>query len=376
MKKLITICTMLMPAMVWAAEPQPAPAEPVADTWLGVELTSVPAALASHLKLDTVKDKEHADDSVGLMVDNIFVDSPADRAGLQRYDVLIGADDRPVSGDIRDFARHVRHRRPGQSLTLTFYHRGEKRHATIELGRRPGDVRTVRLKYVRDPDARFEDNFGLRGKIFKRGPHGWELHDMGPMPELPPELRNRLGQGFDQAYADWLRRYLEGISAVNHARRVDEQGDVLQVRRLDDGRYQVKRYNRERGESAAEIKTYASIDDLEALDPQAYELFRNAEKEAIRNGDIRWQDRMQQFFEGFSETPSQATPPATQPTASAPSAEIRPAVHFHVSPDGTVTVTLRRADGLISRIYPSVEALRRDAPDLYERYETLRQEFR
>ena len=48
--------------------------------WIGIRIAPVSSELASHLKL-----KEGA----GLMISNIVKGSPADKAGLGRYDVML-----------------------------------------------------------------------------------------------------------------------------------------------------------------------------------------------------------------------------------------------------------------------------------------------
>ncbi len=57
--------------------------------WIGVGIVPVPAVLRSHLSVD---------DGVGVVVEQVVPDSPADKAGLRLHDVLTAVDGKPIVG--------------------------------------------------------------------------------------------------------------------------------------------------------------------------------------------------------------------------------------------------------------------------------------
>ena len=76
-------------------------------------------------------------------------------------------------------------KKAGDTLALTIY-RGGKRTTldSIKLENQPGPNDHA-LKYEPDePDVLLHRDFGLRGKILRPGPQGWEMQDLGEMPEV------------------------------------------------------------------------------------------------------------------------------------------------------------------------------------------------
>ncbi len=378
-------------------------AETPRDTWLGVRLSPVPAALAAHLQLD----------GGGVMIGNVFRDSPADDAGLERYDVIIEANGTPIEGKVEAFSKYVRDREPDETLKLTIYHEGRKANRTIELARRPADWHELELKYKDDPDVSLKRKFGLRGKILRPGPDGWELKDLGEIPELQ-DLYDHLVPHVESHASD---------AEIDELRQVDPKGRVLHVRRRQDGSIVVKRYQSRDGEDDAEVKTYDSMDELEKADPQAYELLQSARPELLlpdrydsaarqyaeqlreqwrkyrdaarnyadamrdylekhpwpgRDADEKWQEWRERFFQGpledLKEEPKrlyrfiEPKPEWFQPPP--------PAARFELGPDGEITVHLRNADAELSTTFESKEALKQKAPELYEKFKELQEQVR
>jgi S1-C subfamily serine protease len=59
-------------------------------------------------------------------------DSPADRAQLKRMDIILTADNDPVT-EPRDLQRIVRRHLPGETITITFLRGGKQRKVTVVL---------------------------------------------------------------------------------------------------------------------------------------------------------------------------------------------------------------------------------------------------
>ena len=61
----------------------------------------------------------------GYRLDGVVADSPAERAGLGKGDVVLAVDDAPIGG-IRDFSRVLKALQPGQDIQITYRRGGER----------------------------------------------------------------------------------------------------------------------------------------------------------------------------------------------------------------------------------------------------------
>ena len=253
-------------------------AEPVADVedqeadpnphaaWLGIEVAPVPPPLAAHLESG----------GGGLMVQNIFKGSPADKAGVQRYDVIVEANGEKVSPDVRGFTQYVKHLKPGDTLRLVYLRQGKRIEASIQMATRPGKWEDLERKYPDEPGP-----YDFRGRIMRRGPEGWIMEDLGPLPE-PRDLPRKLW-----LYADRLfdKQAPKGEKEMAEGRRVDKDGNVLVVRRSEKGDIVVKRYQQKEGEKAAQVKIYPNANELKAADREAFDLLKATESVKARRVD-------------------------------------------------------------------------------------------
>lgn len=98
----------------------------VRDVWIGVAVSSVPAALAHQLRLD---------EGTGVVVESVYPNAPAQKAGIQQYDVIERIDDRPIGGP-EQFSAVVRSHRAGGKVTLAIIREGESIDVTVKLSRR------------------------------------------------------------------------------------------------------------------------------------------------------------------------------------------------------------------------------------------------
>jgi hypothetical protein len=179
--------------------------EPDAPGYLGVRLTPVPEMLRVHLGLD---------EGAGQLVINIINASPADKAGLARYDVITAIDKHEVR-DYDEFVEEIQSAGAGAKVTLTFISGGKKQTAKVRLDEAPSG----------EPDWKY-----------KNTPLGITLPDR---PEQP-ERRHFWGQPFEDDeeqfdLPDRLRRFFrkefrfqrdpnEGITIIPNERdyRLDE----------------------------------------------------------------------------------------------------------------------------------------------------------
>jgi hypothetical protein len=272
----------------------------LSGAWLGVQLAPVPAALASHLKLLRNWNKG------GVMVRNLFKDGPADKAGLDRYDVITAVDDKALDRGMEMFSRLIRSRKPGEQVRLSVYHAGALNVVPVTLGDAAARPDDMALKYEDDPDVARRNLFELRGKILRPGPDGWVLDDLGELPPMPQfdYFRGRPGG----------RTPKPETPDVEEGRRVDRQGNVLEVRREPDGGVTVRRYKTDASGKHVDVlaepksvivKHFKNLDELRQVDPEAADLLASASSRPAESTSPRpnnW-DRLKKGPQSESESP-------------------------------------------------------------------------
>ena len=134
--------------------------------WMGVGVGPVPEMLRVHLGIA-------ADE--GLLVERIVPDSPADKAGLERHDVLLGANSQQLNS-IQDLVKAVNDSQ-GESFTLELIHAGQKTSVEITSEERPLDVE------LGGPQEEQLQGFGTP---FRRG-GPFQLRFFGPGFQMPME---------------------------------------------------------------------------------------------------------------------------------------------------------------------------------------------
>lgn len=126
-----TTCRFLATVALAAAVAAPALAEEQkaesGKSWfLGVHCLPAPAAVAAQLKIDKGK---------GVMVESVLPDSPAAKAGVSQYDVILKAGDQTI-GTPEDLAAAVRNS-GGKPLSLECWHAGEQKTIEVTPAERP-----------------------------------------------------------------------------------------------------------------------------------------------------------------------------------------------------------------------------------------------
>ena len=104
------------------------PATPPSEYWLGLFATNPSPALQSQLKLP--KDQ-------GLLVEGLQPDSPAAKAGIQQYDILLKGNDKPLNS-IQDLMQVIDHVKDGK-LTLDLLRAGKHETVTATPAKRPAN---------------------------------------------------------------------------------------------------------------------------------------------------------------------------------------------------------------------------------------------
>jgi serine protease Do len=110
-----------------AALPQLRARGRVSRGYMGVALRDVDSELERSLGLPV---------NYGAMVQDVTEGSPADRAGLRAYDVVVGIDDAKV-GNEDQLIREIAGRAPGTAARLTVVRDGREQATTVKLAERP-----------------------------------------------------------------------------------------------------------------------------------------------------------------------------------------------------------------------------------------------
>jgi serine protease Do len=95
--------------------------------WLGVSVDKVSPADAQSSGLP---------DARGVMVVEVLRDSPAERAGLRKGDVIVAVNDQPLNGP-SDLTRRIASTPPGTRVPVTVVREGARKTIPVELGRLP-----------------------------------------------------------------------------------------------------------------------------------------------------------------------------------------------------------------------------------------------
>ncbi|MDP6546474.1 MAG: PDZ domain-containing protein [Phycisphaerae bacterium] len=232
--------------------------------WLGVRMSPVPAPLAAHLKSKTA----------GAMVANLVKGSPAHKAGIKRYDVIVGLDNGAIK-DGRDLIKAVTSRKPGDNVKLWVMRKGEKTQIPIVLGKpMPADkARFVHKENFPGPLNVQKDIMRLHPHVMLRKKAGdWEKMDGK---DLPEEIRKML-KSIPKDIAPGAEPNVSVRSkTVIHTK--DSNGTDVRIEQDETGKITVTRKQRDDdGNEAAETKTYKDREQLRLSDPEAFDLLKKS----------------------------------------------------------------------------------------------------
>jgi len=137
---------------------------------MGLELDSapLPELLTKHLGLEAGQ---------GVRIRNIVVDSPADKAGLERDDLIVVFQGKKVT-DVEQVVDGVRGGNVGDEMSLEVIHLGQHRTLQVKL---EAVQESPKLKYSPEPEAM---TTWRPGKVFKIGPGGREWMEI-PFDKMP-----------------------------------------------------------------------------------------------------------------------------------------------------------------------------------------------
>ncbi|MHC4562400.1 MAG: S1C family serine protease, partial [Planctomycetota bacterium] len=257
MTTIMMAAVMLSAGSLWAQDATEAKAEHAATPWVGVRLQPVGAALAAQMKLD----------GSGLVVENIATGSPAEKAGVERYDVIVKIGNEPVSSDAAQFAAHVAKLEAGQRVRLTLLRDGKRRRVNVVLAQRPCEP--VAYAYQPEEDVAWTDHYRVGQQLVRAEPgsvvtiNGREIRIPRVLASLPDN------------FVATTEVEVKGDAAVARIRR-KENGKSLTVERRSDGVMVVTRADsRAEGDDQERVAEFDTVEALQAGDTEAYELFQS-----------------------------------------------------------------------------------------------------
>lgn len=110
--------------------------------WLGVQIQQIDEEIAEGLGLENTN---------GALVASVVTDSPAESAGLQPGDVIVGFGDGEIE-DIKDLTRQVAAVRPDSEVELQVWRDGKTVELEVDLGENPDDLATKASVTAGDDD--------------------------------------------------------------------------------------------------------------------------------------------------------------------------------------------------------------------------------
>jgi hypothetical protein len=153
---------------------------------IGLELDGarLPELLVKHLNLSADQ---------GVRIANVLRDSPADKAGIEREDIVIVFEGKPVTYR-EQVAEAVRQAAVGAEVSLEIIHQGQRRTVTIKLEPFPGQFD---WKYPPEPKM---EQFWQPGKFFRLRP-GDENWMPVPFSNVPDDSSINLLNIFNEKYS-------------------------------------------------------------------------------------------------------------------------------------------------------------------------------
>jgi membrane-associated protease RseP (regulator of RpoE activity) len=127
--------------------------------YCGVATVDVPAALIDQLKLTP---------GMGLLVDFVEPNSPAEAAGIKQYDVLLKFNDQLLV-NAEQLRSLVRMKMPSDDVKFALIRRGEAASANVELGQKEMEVQAEANPGMGPAGAMKPYGFGRNGQFFVDG---------------------------------------------------------------------------------------------------------------------------------------------------------------------------------------------------------------
>ena len=252
----------------------------IPKVWIGVRVSTVPDALAAHLKRGS------------LMIVNVAEDSPAERAGIDRYDAVLSFNDREIR-EMQDLLEAIRENGADKPARMVVIKGGEEKTHTITPIQRDLTV-TPTFKYEEQELAEVDPLEKYFGHRLKLGPDGSLIFTpQGRLDRLPDDIKRLLDAvpDFERDFPDDLPSGfsidfdydLPDFEFFIDAKEIDESspitititgdGKSMTIQRDEDGNFTVERQD---ADGKRTSKSYDDADQFRVGDPPAYRIYRKS----------------------------------------------------------------------------------------------------
>lgn len=369
------------------------------SVWIGVRTAPVPAALAAHVG------------DAGVMVANVVVDSPADAAGLEQYDIIVafnGADiDEP--NDLLEAIGKAGTKR----VRISVLRGGKKSTLRIKAAKRAATPGDITFKYDEPADI-IDDQVKTRGGVLRLLPGGkLEIKSLGDLKNLPDKLKafgvfkdlhdgNFHAFNFDalkDLYLDmddfgidlddlkWnlhgnifkVVPNFDGNFSFQFKMQVDDDGETISITRDSDGKITVERTDEDGDKTTT---TYDSDEEFEQDDPDAFERFGKGGVMRFNFGGMkglhvlpnfkhrlkfqgRWKEQIEKALENLNNTNLRLRRLYDADEKFDAQSQ---AVAIKLGTDGSIEVTVSEDGKKQTYSFDSKEDFEDSEPDLYERF--------
>lgn len=188
------------------------------DAYCGIAVGPLDPLITAHLPDITEKGR-------GVVVQKVMKGSPAEQAGLRRYDILIRYGDQDVYSP-EQLVKLVRHDEPGRKVSLTYVRRGKVKTADLTLAEMPAERGSAGRGAENGHDRDGADGGGKRwrGKERERqnDPMPWATFESLTISKLPDgqykaqiEFRNEDRELLHRQYTGTRQEIREAIRKDN-----------------------------------------------------------------------------------------------------------------------------------------------------------------
>lgn len=393
--------------LTWCGDDEAAP-----RAWFGVRFELPDLPLAHHLGLE----------GRGLMITNVCKDSPADRAGLLRYDVLLTFAEREIDDGGHDLAAQIHELGADADVALVVLRKAKKLDLLAKLSTfpAPGNLEWI---YQDAPRVLAADSITYSLRVIERGPSGDIKVEKLDQHRLPKDFLHILGLAEPRTLEVWNE---DGQTKMTC--RMTKDGIVIEIEQDSEGRIHVRRIAGEGDAAAGEEEIHVDEEALAQEDAEAFELFKSCSSHRVfgsgfafsgpslffapehrrrfhgggsnerasgrleiileqnQSGVDRWNEWHDKFGEGFGGVDADLLRKLHDQLRHADERirqadrwieeykQIRsetPIYSFKVEPSGRVIVIIHKGDSVLSKAFDSAEELKEKSPKLFERYEKL-----
>lgn len=380
-------------------------------TWIGVVLTDVPPSVSAQIG------------DGGLLVTNVAKDSPADRAGIQQYDVIRSFNGKPVT-DLDVLVDEITAVGAGNQTKVEIIRGAKSQALDLTPAQRARDATEFEYKYEMPEDV-VDESSKIRGHALHRMPDGtWRLDDLGALDNLPQALQDliesHVGRGHSYSWSwpkdgdptfnfNWNMDDAQSGADAQFQIEVNRDGAKLAINRDASGAIRVDRTDKDGKVSST---SYDNADALKDGDAEAFELYQRmshhqpmitidpnpAQIDRLRS---RYQDQINRHLnaarkradeqsqrakdnandaQGQSQQRRAPHPQADQSDdTAAPKAKARAmhtpasgAMNVTIDKDGSIAITMEKDGQTIEYRFANEDDMQKREPKLYERYKKLR----